>query len=73
MARSAQARRRIWPATVQVHGRIDMVHIPYRGGAPMTTDLIGGKEQVGFDVMVTALPQVRIGKLARWASSAPKD
>jgi len=42
---------------------IDMVHIPYRGGASMTTDLIGGQVQVGFDVMVTALPQVRSGKL----------
>lgn len=42
---------------------IDMAHIPYRGGAPMTTDLIGGQVQVGFDVMVTALPQVRSGKL----------
>ena len=44
-------------------GGIDMVHIPYRGGASMTTDLIGGQVQVGFDVMVTALPQVRSGKL----------
>ena len=42
---------------------IDMAHIPYRGGAPMTTDLIGGQVNVGFDVMVTALPQVRSGKL----------
>ena len=42
---------------------IDMVHIPYRGGAPMTTDLIGGQVNVDFDVMVTALPQVRSGKL----------
>ena len=42
---------------------IDMVHIPYRGGAPMTTDLVGGQVQVGFDVMVTALPQVKSGKL----------
>src|SRR3954469_4481657 len=42
---------------------IDMVHIPYRGGASMTTDLIGGQVQVGFDVMVTALTQVRSGKL----------
>ena len=42
---------------------IDMVHIPYRGGAPMTADLIGGQVQVGFDVTATALPQVRSGKL----------
>jgi tripartite-type tricarboxylate transporter receptor subunit TctC len=42
---------------------IDMVHVPYRGGAPMVTDLIGGQVQVGFDVMVTSLPQVRTGAL----------
>lgn len=42
---------------------IDMMHVPYRGGAPMTTDLLGGQVNVGFDVMVTALPQVRSGKL----------
>jgi len=42
---------------------INMVHVPYRGGAPMTTDLIGGQVDIGFDVMVTALRQVRSGKL----------
>jgi len=30
-------------------------------GAMMVTDLIGGQVQVGFDVMVTSLPQVRAG------------
>jgi tripartite-type tricarboxylate transporter receptor subunit TctC len=42
---------------------VNMVHVPYRGGAPMITDLVGGQVQVGFDVMVTALPQIRAGKL----------
>ena len=42
---------------------IDMMHVPYRGGAPMTTDLVGGQVNVGVDVMVTALPQIRSGKL----------
>jgi len=42
---------------------IDMVHVPYRGGAPMVTDLIAGQVQVGFDVMVTTLPHVRSGAL----------
>jgi tripartite-type tricarboxylate transporter receptor subunit TctC len=51
---------------------IDMVHIPYRGGASMTTDLIGGQVQVGFDVMVTALPQVRSGKLRVLGVLGPK-
>ena len=42
---------------------INMVHVPYRGGAPMVTNLIGGQVQVGFDVMVTSMPQVRAGTL----------
>jgi len=42
---------------------IDLVHIPFRGGAPMVTNLVGGQVQVGFDVMVTSLPQVRAGAL----------
>jgi tripartite-type tricarboxylate transporter receptor subunit TctC len=42
---------------------VDMVHVPYRGGAPMMTDLVGGQVQVGFDVMVTALPHIRSGGL----------
>src|SRR5262245_31760525 len=42
---------------------INMVHIPYRGSAPMMTDLLAGQVQVAFDVMVTALPQVRAGAL----------
>lgn len=42
---------------------VNMVHVPYRGGAPMIADLVGGQVQIGFDVMTTALPQVRAGKL----------
>ena len=42
---------------------INLVHVPYRGGAPMVSDLIAGQVQVGFDVMVTSLPQIRTGAL----------
>jgi tripartite-type tricarboxylate transporter receptor subunit TctC len=42
---------------------INMVHVPYRGGAPMIADLIAGQVQVAIDVMTTALPQIRAGKL----------
>jgi tripartite-type tricarboxylate transporter receptor subunit TctC len=42
---------------------INMVHVPYRGSAPMVTDPIAGQVQVGFDVMVTSLPHVRTGAL----------
>ncbi len=42
---------------------IEMVHVPYRGGAPMIADLLAGQVQVGIDVMTTALPQIRSGAL----------
>jgi tripartite-type tricarboxylate transporter receptor subunit TctC len=42
---------------------IDMVHVPYRGGAPLMTDLIAGHVQVAFDVMTGALPHIRAGDI----------
>ena len=32
---------------------LNLVHVPYRGGAPMTTDLISGVIPVGIDVLTT--------------------
>jgi tripartite-type tricarboxylate transporter receptor subunit TctC len=48
---------------LKIMAGINMVHVPYRGGAPMITDLIAGQVQVAFDVMVTSLPHVRTGAL----------
>ncbi len=42
---------------------IDMVHVPYRGGAPMMTDLIGGQVQVAVDVLTGALPHIQSGQI----------
>lgn len=41
---------------------IDVLHVPYRGGAPLMTDLISGRVQAGVDAMPNALPHVRSGK-----------
>jgi tripartite-type tricarboxylate transporter receptor subunit TctC len=40
---------------------IEMVHVPYRGGAPMVTDLIGGQVQVALDVVAGSLAHIRSG------------
>src|SRR5215467_5987376 len=42
---------------------IDMVHVPYRGGAPALTDLISGQVQVMFDNVPTSIEFIRAGKL----------
>jgi len=42
---------------------IDMIHVPYRGGAAMMTDLIGGQVQLAIDVMTGALPHIRSGAI----------
>src|SRR5262249_987520 len=40
-----------------------MVHVPYRGSAPMMADLISGQISMAFDATPTALPQVRSGAI----------
>jgi tripartite-type tricarboxylate transporter receptor subunit TctC len=42
---------------------IDMLHVPYRGSAPAILDLIGGRVQVMFDSIASALPHIRAGKV----------
>src|SRR3954452_17719311 len=42
---------------------VNMVHVPYRGGAPMTTDLIAGIVPVGIDVVTAFVPYFRSGQL----------
>ncbi len=43
--------------------KISMVHIPYRGGAPMTTDLIAGQIPLGIDVITAFVPMVKAGQI----------
>lgn len=42
---------------------VHMVHVPYRGGAPMTTDLIAGVIPVGIDVLTAFVPYFKSGQL----------
>ena len=41
----------------------DIVHVPYKGGAPATQGLLAGDTQFMFDNLANAMPQVKAGKL----------
>jgi tripartite-type tricarboxylate transporter receptor subunit TctC len=42
---------------------VNLVHVPYRGGAPALTDLLAGQVQVMFDNIPTSADHVRSGRL----------
>ena len=50
--------------------KLDVVHVPYKGSAPATTDLLGGVVHAQFDNMVTLMPYVKSGKLRALAVSS---
>ena len=41
----------------------NMTHVAYKGGAPMTTDLLGGQIPVGIDVITAFVPLVKGGQV----------
>ena len=43
--------------------KVQMTHIPYKGGAPMTTDLIAGTIPVGIDVITAYVPMMKSGQI----------
>jgi len=46
---------------IKVSAGIDVVHVPYQGGAPMLTDLIAGRVQAGIDALPNSLQHIRSG------------
>jgi len=44
-------------------GGLEIVHVPYRGSAPMMSDLVGGQISMAFDATPTALPQAQSGAI----------
>jgi tripartite-type tricarboxylate transporter receptor subunit TctC len=42
---------------------IGLLHVPYKGSGPLTTDLIGGQVTMSFDTVTPVLPHIKSGKL----------
>ena len=51
---------------------IEMTHIPYKGGGPAITDLVGGQTQLMFATPIEVMQQVQAGRLKVLATTAPK-
>jgi tripartite-type tricarboxylate transporter receptor subunit TctC len=41
----------------------ELLHIPYKGSGPLTTDLLGGQVTMSFDTITPVLPHIKAGKL----------
>jgi tripartite-type tricarboxylate transporter receptor subunit TctC len=52
--------------------KVEMVHVPYKGGAPAMIDLIAGQIQLIFSSPPTAVPQVKAGKIRALAVTTAK-
>ncbi len=52
--------------------RVGLLHIPYKGAAPATADLLGGQITMMFNTVPVALPLIRSGKLTALAVTSAK-
>ena len=52
--------------------RVKLNHVPYKGGAPATIDLVAGHVSIMFNAMPAAMPHVRAGKLRAIAVTTAK-
>jgi len=49
-----------------------LLHVPYKGSAPLTTDLLGGQVNLSFDTITPVLPFIKEGKLKPLAVTTAK-
>jgi tripartite-type tricarboxylate transporter receptor subunit TctC len=51
---------------------VQMLHVPYKGSAPLATDLLGGQVNMSFDTITPVLPHIKAGKLRPLAVTTSK-
>jgi tripartite-type tricarboxylate transporter receptor subunit TctC len=52
--------------------KVNLVHVPYKGGGPALIDLVAGHVEIFVAVISTAVPQVRAGKARALAVTGPQ-
>ena len=57
---------------VQESGGFKLIHVPFKGGGPMTTDMLGGHVELGIGSVALLAPQVTAGKLRAIAVTGDK-
>jgi tripartite-type tricarboxylate transporter receptor subunit TctC len=58
--------------TLKYDGKVNMVHIAYRGAGPALNDVLAGQVQVFFDNLPSSLPHIQAGKLRALAVASDK-
>jgi len=53
----------LYGALINKQAKVDMLHIPYRGGAQIVNDLVGGQVDSAMLVLSTAMPFLKDGKI----------
>lgn len=56
----------------KARNKLNLAHVPYKGDAPMLTDLIGGQVPMAFVTLSAAMPHIKAGKLNAIALAHPK-
>ncbi len=59
-------------AMLASQGKLNLVHVPYKGSAPAITDLIGGQVDMIIDPLVSSAQHIKAGKLRALAISTAR-
>ena len=54
------------------NARIDVTHVPYKGGGPALAEVLAGQVQALFSIALSAIPQVKAGKVRGLAITSAK-
>jgi tripartite-type tricarboxylate transporter receptor subunit TctC len=60
----------LWGDLFKMTAEVNMLHVPYRGGAPAVADLLAGRVHVMFNTVTTAISHIKAGALRALAVTA---